>query len=128
MRPAKDWGAENWADALPAVLGFKHPPIDLYTVARHRRIRRLSFRFIIPRGMMVPIEGGFEVYLRDQMEKDVDVSKEETKDELPVRQRFSLAHEIAHTRFYKLLDTVPSPDEMKPNGPSHASQRRTPEA
>jgi hypothetical protein len=66
---------------------------------------------------MVPVEGGFEVYLRDQVEKDVDVSKEEARDELPVRQRFSLAHEIAHTRFYKLSDAVPSPYDMKPNGP-----------
>jgi len=112
MRPARDWGAENWADVLPGVLGFKRPPIDLYAVARHRRIRRLGFRFIIPRGLMVPVEGGFEVYLRDQTQKDVDISGAEKMGDLSFRQRFSLAHEIAHTRFYRFSDTVPSPDAM----------------
>jgi hypothetical protein len=114
IRPARDWGAENWADVLPSILGFKRPPIDLYAVARHRRIRRLSFRFIIPRGMMVPVEGGFDVYLRDQAEKDADISRAETMNDLSFRQRFSLAHEIAHTRFYRFSDSVPSPDAVTP--------------
>jgi hypothetical protein len=100
---------------LPGVLGFKRPPIDLYAVARHRRIRSVSFRFIIPRGMMVPVEGGFEVYLRDQAQKDVDISRAETMGDLSFRQRFSLAHEIAHTRFYRFSDSAPLPDAMTPN-------------
>src|SRR5580704_7907308 len=110
MRPARHWGAENWADDLPGVLGFKHPRVDLYVIARHRRIRHLGFRFIIPRGILLPVKGGFEVYLRDQMRKDVDISKEEPRDELSVRQRFSLAQEVAHTRFYRFSDPVPSSD------------------
>jgi hypothetical protein len=65
---------------------------------------------------MLPVEGGFQVYLRDQVRKDVDISREEPRDELSARQRFSLAHEIAHTRFYKLSDTVPSPDGTITNG------------
>src|SRR5713101_6845306 len=104
---------------LPAVLGFKSPPVDLYVVARNRRIRSLGFRFIIPRGIMVPVAGGFEVYLRDQVQKDVDISKEEPRADLSVHRvhhRFSLAHEIAHTRFYRFSDQVPSPDDMIPNG------------
>jgi len=64
---------------------------------------------------MVPVAGGFEVYLRDQARKDVDISKEEPRGDLSVRHRFSLAHEIAHTRFYRFSDSVPSPDPMIPN-------------
>jgi len=64
--------------------------------------------------MMVPVEGGFEVYLRDQTQKDVDISRAETMDDLSFRQRFSLAHEIAHTRFYRFSDPVPSADAMTP--------------
>ena len=116
MRSTSHWGAENWADLLPTVLGFKRPPIDLYAVARHRRIRHLGFRFMIPRGVLLPVEGGFEVYLRDQTRKDVDVSQEEPGDALSPRQRFSLAHEIAHTRFYKLSESIPSSDGTISNG------------
>jgi hypothetical protein len=65
---------------------------------------------------MVPVAGGFEVYLRDQVQKDVDISKEEPRADLSVHHRFSLAHEIAHTRFYRFSDQVPSPDDMIPNG------------
>lgn len=65
---------------------------------------------------MVPVAGGFEVYLRDQQRKDIDISKEEQRGDLSVRHRFSLAHEIAHTRFYRFSDQVPSPDDMTPNG------------
>jgi hypothetical protein len=115
MRPARHWGAENWADVLPAVLGFKRPPVDLYIVCRNRRIQRLALRFIIPRGLMLPVGGGFEVYLRDQVRRDLDISKEEPRDDLSVRQRFALAHEIAHTRFFRLSGPVPLPDSTISN-------------
>jgi len=115
MRSARDWGAENWADVLPAVLGTKRPPVDLYAVARYRRVRHVAFRFMIPRGLMLPVEGGFEVYLRDPVRRDIDISKEEPGGELSVRQRFSLAHELAHTRFFKLQEPTPFPDETVPN-------------
>jgi Zn-dependent peptidase ImmA (M78 family) len=65
----------------------------------------------------LPVEGGFEVYLRDHVQKDVDLAnREETDEALSMRQRFSLAHEIAHTRFYKLSEAVPSPDGSIANG------------
>src|SRR5437667_10026089 len=110
MRSARHWRAENSADFLPSALGLSHPPIDLYAVARHRRIRHLGFRFMIPRGVLLPVEGGFEVYLRDSMRKDLDISPAEPKGFLSPRQRFSLAHEIAHTFFYEFSDSVPAPD------------------
>jgi hypothetical protein len=78
--------------------------------------KRRGWLLLIPRGVLLPVEGGFEVYLRDQTHKDVDVSQAEPMDELSPRQRFSLAHEIAHTRFYKFSESVPSPDNTISNG------------
>jgi len=60
--------------------------------------------------MLVPIQGGFEVYVRDQRQLDIDLSvsnDSEPKDLLVSRQRFSFAHEIAHTFFYKFKDGIP---------------------
>ena len=111
MHAARYWQADNWADFLPNVLGISRPPVDLYTVARHRRVKRLSLRFIIPRGVLLPVKGGFEVYLRDQDRKDFDILGPEPVDLLSPRQRFSLAHEIAHTFFYKLSASVPTSDD-----------------
>jgi hypothetical protein len=72
----------------------------------------LGLRFMIPRGVLLPVEGGFEVYLRDSCRKDMDISEPETESGLSPRQRFSLAHEIAHTFFYKLSDSTPAPEEV----------------
>jgi hypothetical protein len=118
MRPARNWGAENWADGLPALLGFKRPPVDLYIVCRNRRIQSLGLRFMIPRGLLLPVDGGFKVYLRDEITKDLDISRQEPREELSVRQRFSLAHEIAHTRFYRPSSKLPIPDSKITNAQS----------
>ena len=110
MRTVRPWRVENWADFLPSTLGYSKPPVDLYAVARHRRVKQLGFRFMIPRGLLLPVEGGFEVYLRDLVRKDIDILESEPSGLLSSRQRFALAHEIAHTFFYKFSDAVPAPD------------------
>lgn len=115
MRLAKNWRANNWADLLPGALGVSAPPVDLYAVARHRRVKRLGLRFMVPRAMLLPVGGGFEVYLRDTDRKDCDLSEAEPDDFLTPHQRFSLAHEIAHTFFYKLSEPVPAPDRTVSN-------------
>ncbi len=117
MRPARYWRADNLADFLPSTLGMFRPPVDLFAVARHRRVKKVAFRFMIPRGVLLPVEGGFEVYLRDSNRKDFDTSETEPEGLLSPRQRFSLAHEIAHTFFYKFSGSVPAPDDAVSNGP-----------
>jgi hypothetical protein len=118
MRSARNWGAENWADFLPRTLGFSSPPVDLYSVARLKHIKHLGFRLMIPRGLLLPVTGGFEVYIRDTTQKrDIDITKEgicEPVGLMSPRQRFSLAHEIAHTLFYKTSGAVPVPDNTVP--------------
>jgi IrrE N-terminal-like domain len=103
------------ADFLPSTLGFSRPPVDLFAVARHRHIRHLGLRFMVPRAMLLPVEGGFEVYLRNSIRKDIDISQAESVNLLSPWQRFSLAHEVAHTYFYNFSDSVPAPDSAAPN-------------
>jgi hypothetical protein len=121
MRTARNWRAENWADFLPRTLGLSSPPIDLYSVARLKHITHLGFRLMVPRGLLLPVEGGFKVYIRDTRQKrDIDISKEDVREPvgfLSPRQRFSLAHEIAHTLFYKMSESVPAPDGILPITP-----------
>lgn len=109
-RGARSWKADNWADFLPSTLGYSGGPVDLYAVARYRRIKRLGLRLMIPRGMLVPVEGGFEVYLRHHERKDIDLARAEPSGELTPQQRFCLAHEIAHTLFYNITKTAPTPE------------------
>lgn len=106
-RTAQSSRAENWADILAATLGCAGPPVDLYAFARHRHIKQLRMRLMVPRGALVPAEGGFDVYLRDATHRDIDISGSEPRGLLSARQRFSFAHEIAHTYFYKLPGSVP---------------------
>ena len=127
MRQARNWHAENLAEFLPAVLGYSRPPVDLYAVAHHRRVKNLKLRFIVPRGMLVPVEGGFEVYIRDKNAKDFDLetSKQEPATLLSTRQRFSLAHEIAHTFYYNITDNIPSPANVESTPDLEAKCNRT---
>jgi hypothetical protein len=90
-------------------VGCAAPPVDLFAVARHSRINRAGFRLMIQPGVLVPVEGGFELFLRDLESRDLDIEAEELKSALPPRQRFGLAHEIAHTFFYKGSKGKPAP-------------------
>jgi hypothetical protein len=65
---------------------------------------------MVPGGALVPVNGGFEVYLRDLVRRDIDTSGTEPPNLLSSRQRFSLAHEIAHTYYYKMSDSTPTPN------------------
>jgi hypothetical protein len=66
--------------------------------------------------MLVPVKTGFEVYLRDTNERDLSLSAPEPTDLLTVRQRFTLAHEIAHTFFFRLSESAPVPVKHTPSG------------
>jgi hypothetical protein len=94
------WSVENWATALIANLRISKPPIDLFEVARSRLIRNVKFRYMIPRGGLIPIANGFEIYMRDTRSQEMEVAGTEPVALFSRRQRFTLAHEIAHTYFY----------------------------
>jgi hypothetical protein len=106
--------AVSWADSL---VRDPNPPVNLFAVARQCGIKLLALRPIIPKGLLLPVGGGFEVYLRDPSRRDLDIGEPEPPDLLSPRQRFTLAHEIVHTKFYKKVsDSMPVPDNTVPNG------------
>jgi hypothetical protein len=64
---------------------------------------------MVPRGALVPVAGGFELFLRDPDSRDLNLEAEEPQNLLSHRQRFNLAHEIAHTFFFRDSKTIPAP-------------------
>lgn len=107
--------AIDWADNVHSSVGCFTPPIDLLAVARFRRIKRAGFRLMVNRGVLVPVGGGFEVYLRDLDSRDIDIEGAEPETLLSPRQRFTFAHEIIHTFFYKTSSEVPAPTGVVKN-------------
>jgi len=101
--------ANSWADSAYSSVGCAAPPVDLHALARHRRVKRLGLRLMVPRGVLVPVQEGFEIFLRDLDSRDLDIDAPEPRGLLSARQRFTFAHEIAHTFFYENPKAVPPP-------------------
>ena len=115
MTPDHSARAYRWADSVPSLVGCKSPPIDLHAVARLQRIKRAELRLMIHRGALVPVPGGFEVYLRALEPEKLNLDAPETYGQLTTRQRQAFAHEIAHTFFYKDSNGVPAPTHQVKN-------------
>lgn len=63
---------------------------------------------MIPEGVTQPVQGGFEIFIRD--ERSVTVKIDCSDEQLPTltyRQRFTFAHELAHTFYYDLSAVTP---------------------
>jgi hypothetical protein len=93
---AELWGNGAYSSAVRAA-----PPVDLFAVARSRRVKLIGLELMVPRGVLVPVPGGFHILLRDLEPRELDIGAPEASGLLTHRQRFTLAHEIAHTLFYK---------------------------
>jgi hypothetical protein len=65
-------------------------------------------------GCIEPVEGGFNVYIRDRSTRSLNLDDAPDLDSLKPRQRFTLAHEIAHTFFY---DCAPNPPRISKQAP-----------
>lgn len=72
---------------------------DLVDLARHRGVRSILCCSLPADGTIEPIVGGFRIYLRSNEYREIEMCKPEPA--LPVRVRFTLAHEIVHTFFYE---------------------------
>jgi hypothetical protein len=107
-RRAETRRAYSWADSVHVMVHRKVLPVDLFAVARRRHVIRAGFRLMIQRGVLVPISGGFELFLRDLEPRDLDIEAEESHGSLSPRQRFTFAHELAHTHFYEASDGIPA--------------------
>lgn len=98
-----------WADDLYLSAGCKTAPVDLHAIARYRRVKRLEIRLMVRSGTLVPVHQGYEISLQGVEPRELKLDEPEIPEELNIRQRFTLAHEIAHTYFYKGTDRVPIP-------------------
>jgi hypothetical protein len=98
-----------WADGAYLEVERPAPPIDLFAIARNQGIKQIKLRLMVQDRALIPVPGGFDVYIRDFNERDLDLESCEPADALSTRQRFTLAHEIAHTRFYKFRGQMPVP-------------------
>ncbi len=97
-----DWMIRHWAATRS-----DDPSVDLFAVATARKVVCLGLRDMVPRGLLVPVAHGFEIYLQHPEPRDILITRPESRGLLSVRQRFTLAHEIAHTFFYSHSDGLP---------------------
>jgi hypothetical protein len=74
-------------------------PVNLFRLAHSRRIYRVEFRPLLADGCLVADAKGFTVQISDPEVSVADTSSGEHR-RLSVKQRFTLAHEIAHTLSY----------------------------
>lgn len=105
-RRGTSW-AESWGDGAYSLVHCIAPPVDLHAIARRQRIKGIKLRLMVQLGALVPVCGGFEIFIRHRESRDLDVECPEPPKLLSAQQRFTLAHEIAHTLFYKGFDSVP---------------------
>jgi hypothetical protein len=101
--------ADSWADGAYFEAGSAAPPVDLHAIARLQKVARIKMRLMVQEGALIPVPGGFEVYIQSLKRRDLSVDAPEPPEALNARQRFTLAHEIAHTRFYNTQGEIPIP-------------------
>jgi hypothetical protein len=82
------------------------------------RVLHLNFVDMIPRGGLVPVAGGFDLYLQRESESSLDLVDPGTQVELTPRERFVVAHELAHTLFFDLAKDPPSLLQTSTDGPA----------
>jgi hypothetical protein len=89
-------------------------PIPLRPIAESRRVRSIQFGPLLTEGALSLSGDGFEMYARSTPEQAASLkSRYDDPDDagrtLPVRTRFTIAHEIAHTFFFALAPGSPKP-------------------
>lgn len=82
-------------------------PIDLFRLAHNRRVLTVEFRPLLADGCMFVRGDGFVVQICDKKTGVIHVGGTRLARRLTVKQRFTLAHEIAHTLAYDLTSTPP---------------------
>ena len=109
MTLAQALNMDTWAEGAYLEIDRPSPPVDLIAIAKIHGVRQIRLRSMIHDGALVPVPGGFEVYIHDLREQDLDLTEHKQPEEtLSARQRFTLAHEIAHTKFYSMRGRTPA--------------------
>ena len=99
------------ADSLASRVAKKEFPVLLRPVAERRRVTSVSFCPLLVDAMLTTHSEGFRIILNsdDGRAKELIAryNSESKTGLLPVRLRFSIAHELAHTFCYDLKTTSP---------------------
>lgn len=112
------------ADNLVNVPGIDKP-VDLYRLAEYRRVRSIEVRPLTSEGGVNAVPGGFEIFIQGpsfyklELPGDPDISSSSaSRRALPLtrRQRFTLAHELAHTLFFDTSSDTPHTVKGSPKG------------
>jgi len=104
--------------ALRCLEGGTEPPTDLFALAHMRRVKKIYLRPMVGEGATYAVNGGFEIAVRDRIRDEVirlDLD-DPRRPPLEARQRFTLAHEIAHTLYYDLNKQRPVLINDSPRG------------
>jgi hypothetical protein len=96
-------------------LGASGPPTDLCKLAHARQVRRVVLRNMIPRGGLATVRDGFAVFIRDEESRELSIDDADGIAALSKRQRFTFAHELAHTFFFRLDSQPPVAISSVPN-------------
>ncbi len=88
------------AHQLLADAGCKSVPVDLCALGLHQGVHTLRLAPIVPAGIVTADDAGFTIHIRSRNEYVISL-REECGVNLNARQRFTLAHEIAHTLFFR---------------------------
>jgi hypothetical protein len=95
----------------------RHGPVDLLSLAEAASVKWLQFRPLPIEGGLTPTTGGFDVCVNHTEMTRRARPLDHSGVELTKRQRFTLAHEIAHTFFYEVVtndETLPHQLEGTP--------------
>ena len=87
--------------------GTLEPPIDPIRLADFCGVLGIEHRPMVPEAVLAPVEGGFKIYLQNNFVH---------RPSYELRERFSLAHELAHTFYFDLNGGVPKPKKGAPTG------------
>jgi hypothetical protein len=122
MATLKDRDIDSMADYL---LGCAKkvkqiaPPIDLFELARIQRVTTVDLRPMLPTGGLSCRPVGFVIYIQDlDRSEPIEVpvgSPVEDRPKMTTRQRFTMAHELAHTLLFGPSDP-PQPRAGSPKG------------
>jgi len=83
--------------------------VDLYRLAQSRNIHTVELKPLLADGYLVVDDKGFSVHLHDERPSVTVIGEASEYRTLNVKQRFTFAHEIAHTMTYDLSHETPQP-------------------
>lgn len=87
--------------------GPLQPPIDPRRLAPFCDVLDIENRPMVPEGVLAPVDGGFRMYLQSNFA---------ARPGNLVRQRFTVAHELAHTFYFDRNGGVPKRKKDAPTG------------